>query len=548
LSGPDIFLSYNREDAARAKQVAEGFAAHGLDVWWDVVLRSGEAYDEVTENALRNAKAVVVLWSQRSVVSRWVRAEATLAERKKTLMPAMIEACERPIMFELVQTADLAHWQGDTSDKGWRDFVRHVCDFVGKGGAAKPAETPAAPTKRTPPAKPSIAVLPFLNLSGDHEQEYFADGVVDDIISALSRFNQIFVIARSSSFTYKGRSVDYRTVADELGVRFVLEGSVRKAGNRLRIGGQLVDAQSGAHLWAEKFDGALEDVFELQDRITEQVVGAIEPSIQRAEILRARSKPTESLDAYDLYLQALPLLWSFTPEKNAPGRELLERALAIDPDYPQALAAMAWAHEQGRWFGSSAPASEHKAKAREYARRGLATGSDDSYVQAACGFVILLTDRDVSTAVTAKNRALLRNPNSFWVNDYCSLTETWTGNPKAGLELAERALRQNPLDPHKWLLLQAMGEALVGLERWEEAAAVFERFVGDAPKFLPGLIQGAIAYAYLGETDRVRELGNRLLAVDPQMTISGFLNEAAPLPPGMVASYRKGLGLAGIPE
>jgi len=248
MSASDIFLSYNREDATRARHFADALQAAGFKVWWDVALRSGEAYDEVTEQALRNAKAVVVLWSPRSVVSRWVRAEATLADRNKTLMPVMIEACERPIMFELVQTAELSHWQGDASDAGWRDFVSHVRERVGADPAAIAATTTVTTPKRQLPTKPSIAVLPFINLSGDVDQEYFADGVVDDIISALSRFNQLFVIARSSSFTYKGRKLDYRTAADELGVRFVLEGSVRKAGNRLRISGQLVDAFSGAQL------------------------------------------------------------------------------------------------------------------------------------------------------------------------------------------------------------------------------------------------------------------------------------------------------------
>ena len=201
--------------------------------------------------------------------------------------------------------------------------------------AADPPETRnAAPTL---PNKPSIAVLPFANAGNDPEQEYFADGMVEDIITALSRYNQLFVIARNSSFTYKGRAVDVRQVAKELGVRFVLEGSVRKAGNRVRITGQLIDAATGAHLWADRFDGGLEDVFELQDKITGSVVGAIEPTLRKAEIERARRRPVENLDAYDLHLRALPHVYAFRPDENLAGLELLPKAIDLDPPMPLRL-------------------------------------------------------------------------------------------------------------------------------------------------------------------------------------------------------------------
>ena len=188
------------------------------------------------------------------------------------------------------------------------------------------------------PDKPSIAVLPFDNLSGDPEQDYFADGMVEDIITALSQLDQLFVIARNSSFTYKGRSVDVRQVSGELGVRYVLEGSVRKAGNRIRITGQLIEGASGAHLWANRFDGRLEDVFDLQDQITESVVGAIEPTLRKAEIERSRKMRPENLDAYDLYLQALPHTYAMRADDNSEALRLLHKAIEIDPDYAPALA------------------------------------------------------------------------------------------------------------------------------------------------------------------------------------------------------------------
>ncbi|WP_328598040.1 TIR domain-containing protein [Croceibacterium salegens] len=522
MAGPDIFLSYNREDAARAKHFADGFAAQGLDVWWDVALRSGEAYDQVTEEALRNAKAVVVLWSPRSVVSRWVRAEATLADRHKTLMPAMIEPCERPIMFELVQTAELSHWMGDADDPAWQDFARHVREFVGKGGKVKSSVAPAP--KRALPSKPSIAVLPFLNLSGDPEQEYFADGVVDDIISALTRFNQLFVIARSSSFTYKGRQVDCRTVADELGVRFVLEGSIRKAGNRLRISGHLVDVQSGEHLWADKFDGALEDVFDLQDQITEAVVGAIAPTIQRNEMERARRKPPESLDAYELYLRALPMLWDFAPETNAPAIELLEAALKIDPDYPQALAFAAWAYEQRRWFESSDNNAAYEARCMELVHRCLKTQTKDADVIALCAFMTAIVGGDLQAAREIKDRALLFNANAVWTNFYCSMVENYTGNSDRAIVLAERAIRQNPLDPNLGIFLHALAMAIMAQERWEEALPVWERTMARKPDWVVALAQGIVILVNLDRLDDATRLGRKILALDPNVT-SGSLRK-----------------------
>ena len=240
---PDIFLSYNREDQVAARRFAEAFEAQGFSVWWDVTLRSGDAYDRVTEAALREAKAVVVLWSKKSVESRWVRAEATLANRNNTLVPAMIEPCERPIMFELTQTAELIHWRGDANDKAWLAFLGDVRRIAAKDEAGQQG----ASAKRTERSEiPSIAVLPFANMSGDSEQEYFADGMAEEIITALSHYRWLFVMARNSSFSYRGKAVDIREIGRELGVRYVLEGSVRRAGSRLRVTAQLIDADGRA--------------------------------------------------------------------------------------------------------------------------------------------------------------------------------------------------------------------------------------------------------------------------------------------------------------
>ena len=277
-----IFLSYNREDQGRAQLFAEGFARAGLEVWWDTALRSGEAYDEVTEAALRGAKAVVVLWSPRSVVSRWVRAEATLADRNKTLAPAMIEACERPIMFELTQSAELSHWQGDDGDRVWKAFVADVRRLVEQDSGAvelpnaAPAAPAAAPKKRGKHGDaPSLAVLPFANRSGASEDEVFAGGMVEDIIDALSQGVNLKVITSSATARYRtGALPDLHAMAHDLGVRYVMEGNVRRAGNVLRVTAQLVEAEGGAILWTQKFERPLSELADLQEDLAEGLTGS----------------------------------------------------------------------------------------------------------------------------------------------------------------------------------------------------------------------------------------------------------------------------------
>ncbi|HSG35614.1 MAG TPA: TIR domain-containing protein [Sphingomonadaceae bacterium] len=333
MSSPDIFLSYNREDAARAKHFADGFAAEGFEVWWDVSLRSGEAYDQVTEEALSNAKAVVVLWSPRSVVSRWVRAEATEAERNKTLLPVMIEPCKRPIMFELVQTAELSHWRGDTDDAAWQAFLGHVRSFVGKDVPAPATESP-----QVKPGQTSVVVLPFANMSNDPEQEYFADGITEDIITDLSKVSALMVIARNTAFTFKGKHVDIKDVARQLGVTHVLEGSVRKAGNRLRITAQLIDGATGGHVWAERYDRELADIFDIQDEISEAIVGVLKLKLLPAEKKAIEVRLTKSAEAYDHYIRARALRATMIPASMRKAIGAYRKALELDPEF-----AMAWA-------------------------------------------------------------------------------------------------------------------------------------------------------------------------------------------------------------
>jgi adenylate cyclase len=260
------------------------------------------------------------------------------------------------------------------------------------------------------PDKPSIAVLPFANMSGDPEQEYFADGMVEEIITALSRIRWLFVIARNSSFTYKGRAVDVKQVGRELGVRYVLEGSVRKGGNRVRITAQLIDATNGAHLWADRFDGLLEEVFELQDKVAISVAGVIEPTLRQSEIERARRKRPDSLDAYDLYLRALPYASTPMPEDADKALPLLGKAIELEPDFAAAHAFIAWCHEARYLRGGMQ--EETRVAALHHARRAIAAGGDDGAALATAGFVIAVVGRDYETALTAFDRSFALSSSS----------------------------------------------------------------------------------------------------------------------------------------
>jgi adenylate cyclase len=296
------------------------------------------------------------------------------------------------------------------------------------------------------PDKPSIAVLPFANMSGDPEQEYFADGMVEEIITALSRIRWLFVIARNSSFTYKGQAIDVKQVGRQLGVRYVLEGSVRKAGGRVRITAQLIEAEGGAHLWAERFDGPLEDVFELQDQIAIRVAGVIEPTLRQAEIERARRKRPESLDAYDLYLRALPFAYTSMPEEADQALECLEQAIKLEPDLAIGHAMIAWSHEQRYLRGGLF--EEEKITALRHARLAIAAGSDDATALAIAGLVIgFLDPRDYATALDAFDRALTLSPSSAVALGFSAVTRAWRGESEIAIRQAEQALRLSPFDP-----------------------------------------------------------------------------------------------------
>ena len=374
-----------------------------------------------------------------------------------------------------------------------------------RSAPAQPASMAGQPGALALPDKPSIAVLPFQNMSGDPAQDYFADGLVEDIITALSRFKSLFVIARNSSFTYKGRVVDVRQVGRELGVRYVLEGSVRKAGSRLRITGQLIDSARGFHLWAEKFDGALGDVFELQDRVASSVAGVIDPMLLDMDIKNASDRPTADLTAYDLFLRGLPLLRAWAREPNQQAIALLEQAVERDPHYGLALASLALCHSQNVSSGWGEDAAIEKERTRAWARRAIEVAPDDpSSVTSAAG-ALLNIGEDPKVLKGLVDGALARNPSHAFGWLWSGWIRTASGEADLAIEHFEMSLRLDPRAARRAFHLTGIGICHFVERRFEKAAAVLDTSFRELPTYPLTMWFLAACYARMGRLSEARE-------------------------------------------
>lgn len=370
--------------------------------------------------------------------------------------------------------------------------------------------------------KPSIAVLPFANMSGDADQDYFVDGMAEDIITALSKFEQLFVIARNSSFVYKGRAVDIMQVGRELGVHYVLEGSVRRAGDRVRITGQLINAETGTHLWADKFDGHLEDVFDLQDRITASVVAAIEPTVRKAEIERARNKQPENMGAYDLFLQALPHIYQVQPESNLKALGFLMRAIDLDPEYAPALAHASWGLVQRITRPWDDYSEDDPGLAISLARRALAVGSDDAQAVVLGGFTLVMLREDYLTGLEAIKRAVDLNPGSGFVNAIAGCALVFGDDAETGLKLLDNAMLLGPKDPSFFSHLLVAAFGYLSAKRPEKGLELALRSIAMNSNWDSSYLALIAAYSALGRQDDAKAAAKKLLAIHPEASATRY--------------------------
>ena len=408
-----------------------------------------------------------------------------------------------------------------------------------------PLSASAAPAL---PDKPSIAVLPFANMSGDPEQEYFADGMVEEIITGLARLSWLFVIARNSTFIYKGKSVDVKQVGRELGVRYVLEGSVRKAGQRVRITGQLIDAANGTHIWADRFERALEDIFDLQDQVTASVVGAIEPAMRAAEIMRAQRKPTASLDAYDWFLRAHARFNLPNQTRYAEALAFCRKAIAADPSYAAAYGLGAWACAGHAYEVPAAEADAVRAEAAQMARRAIEFGADDPVALSMGAQALAFVSAERDRALAAAERALALNPNSAqaWIS--CGHVHQVRGEGNAAIEHFQRALRLSPRDPFGWSMKAGMAIGHFVEGRYQEAADWADKALYDQPTFFLPLRIKIAACALAGRMDAAREAVRTALKIDPDTTVTKWIRILESLQAPHVSAFVEGFRKAGLPE
>jgi TolB-like protein len=430
----------------------------------------------------------------------------------------------------------------------------YVVTVSGRGyrfiGLDSPDSTRTTDIRQGPslPERPSIAVLPFTNLSGAPEQEYFADGVVEDITTALSRMRWLFVIARNSSFTYKGRSVDVKQVGRELGVRYILEGSVRKAANRVRITGQLIDTATGAHLWADHFDGGLEDIFDLQDEVAASVVSAMSPRLEQAEIERAKRKPTESLDSYDYLLRGMASVYKWTSDDLNQALKLFYRAIERDPDYTTPHGMAAWCYLWRNANGWTTDRERDIAETAWLARRVTESGKDDAVSLAFGGLALAYVAGDLEAGEAMIDRALMLNPNLMLAWFASGWVRSFLGETDMAIEHVARAMRLSPLDPLMFVMQGVTALAHFVAGHYAEAVEWAAKAVREQPHFLGAMRNVAASSALSGRLDEAQKALARVLALDPELRLSNLKHRVGPYRPEDLARFAEGMRLAGLPE
>jgi adenylate cyclase len=430
----------------------------------------------------------------------------------------------------------------DVSDMG-EQLLKNIAQPVRVYGV-RLQDAPASAVLKLPD-KPSIAVLPFQNMSGDPEQEYFADGLVEDITTGLSRFKWLFVIARNSTFAYKGRSIDIKQVGRELGVRYVLEGSVRKAAGQVRITAQLIETEERTHIWVERYDRAISDIFALQDEITTSTVAAIEPSLRQAEIERAKRKRPENLDAYDLVLRAMSFSNSGMPDGASQAMPLLERALALDPNYALAHGQMAYCHEI--MYLRAGRREENRLAAIRHGHAAITLGPDDATALTYGGIAIGLVEHDRALAQDAFDAALALSPSAAWAYLWGALIMGWGAEAERAIEWGERGIRLSPFDPWITAALHGifLGHFLRG--RYEEALTAVRGAIRSKPGFSVSHTMLAAVLVKLGRMDEAKAAAERALALQPNFSSSGQCAAIGAVPE-LAAPLIEAMRAAGLPE
>jgi adenylate cyclase len=505
----DVFVSYARFDEPQAEQVAKGLRSLGYEVWRDDELPAHRAYADVITERLKSAKAVVVLWSEEAAKSQWVRAEADVARSMGTLVQALLDGTMPPLPFNQIQCADLKDWGGGTDAAGWKKLAASVQALAGRSAG----ETPRTNRKQT-----SICVLPFQNMSGDPEQEYFSDGISEDITTDLSKISALEVIARNTAFTFKGQAIDVCNVARKLRVSHVLEGSVRKAGGRVRVTAQLINGESGGHIWADRFDRDLTDIFAIQDEISQAIVGALKVKLLPEEKQAIENRGTSNADAYNLFLMARQY-W-IDGDFGESGRErrvirICDRVTQIDPDYAQAWALLGLAQANLRYAYTG---HEDEDDGLAAANRALALNPTiaEAHLPRAWHLAMLGRNKEAHSEI---EMALKLNPESWEVNKEAARVYYRQGRIEDATRFLEKATALADTDFHSRGMLSALYLAQGNADGARACAAKLidqvEAALARNPDNGAALAYGVLSFAAVGNLDRAREWMERALLLDP---------------------------------
>jgi TolB-like protein len=499
--------------------------------------------DAEAEILFRGAEPIVL--GQRAVALLRLLLECAGAPVAKT---ALFEAAWPGLAVEdsnlTVQIAALRRAFEDAGGADWIETIpRRGYRYLGPAVERNAPAVPAAPAPALP-GKPSVAVLPFANLSGDPEQDYFADGMVEDIIAGLSRIKWLFVIARPSSFTYKGMAVDVKRAGRELGVRYLVQGSIRKDSRRIRIAAQMIEAETAGNLWTERFDRSLDDVFALQDEIALNVVSAIEPRLRRAEVERVKRKRPENLDAYDLLLRAISFDMAM-PDGVAKAMPVLERVLELEPDYARAHGHLSMCHHSLYLRGGLR--EENRLAAVLHAHAAMASGQDDSTALTFAGFAIGMDGHDRAAAAQAFEAALALSPSSAFTYLIGSVVFGWGGDAERAIDWGERALRLSPVDPWNWFPCHGLALGHISRGQYQEAVAAARRAIQFNPGFSMSYMLLAAALVKTGRLEEAKGAAARVLALQPTYKFGRHL-ESVDCEPALATVLGEALRTAGIPE
>jgi adenylate cyclase len=481
----EIFISYARSTETQADQIGRALAVLGYEIWRDDKLPAHRVYSDVINEQLRESAAVVVVWSKAATASHWVRAEADVALQADKLVQVSVDGAKPPLPFNQVHCVDLATWSGDPKNPQWRVVLSSIEALIRPGDAAGAKrkstvalwrsethlDTTSEPGLRPAlslPARPSIAVLPFKNNGAESAHEYFVDGISEDIITALSRWHWFFVIASSSSFTYKGHDIDVSRVGRELGVRYVLEGAVRRVANRVRITAQLVDTANGSHVWAERFDRELVDLLALQDEITEQVVAAVEPAMLHSEGARKVRKSLDDFDALDCFYRGMWHLNKISKTDCAEALSLFRDAVQRDPNLSLGHIGLARALFAAALFGWSSQPVEDLRSARLAAQTAIRLDGRDAWAYYACSVASLYLG-DHGAAMSEARTATSLNPNFALAQVRLGQVLLYGGRAAEGIAPIERGVRLSPYDPQLWVTLEVLALAYYQARDYEQA-------------------------------------------------------------------------------